>query len=539
MTSDASVARSSAAMAAGTIASRVLGVVRQSLIVAAIGQGVVANAFTTANTLPNVIYMIIAGGVLNSILIPQLVKAAGNPDGGREYTDRILTLTLSFFLVVTVIATACAGWLVTAYAARLTGDAVALATFFAVLTVPQIFFYGVYAVLGQILGARGRFTAFGWAPAVANVVAIAGLVAFMVLFDGHGDPGRWSPAMVWWFAGSATASIVAQALVLVVPLWRSGFRFTPRFGLRGVGLGTTSRVAGWAFGALLISQLGYLVASNVMWAATIAPDRTAQFVAGPAVYANALFVFMVPHSFVALSLITAMYPRLSAAAHARDTAALRRDYRLGLTLPTALTLPASVALLVFAVPIVGFLYRSPNPAELPATALVLAAMSLGVVPFGVDVLNQRFFYAHDDGRTAFVEQVVLTGTAIAVTLSSLAFAPRWTVPIIGAGIVVSNTAAAVYGMWRVRRRIQWLGGRRILLTWGRMAAAATLAGLVGWAVVVALGLVVTDPGRLGNLLLLVGGGATFALVYLVAARMLGVREIARLAAPLTRRLERR
>ena len=149
----ASIASSSLAMAAGSVASRLLGVIRQSLIVVAIGQGITANTFTTANTLPNIIYMIIAGGVLNSVLVPQLVKAAKAPDGGRAYTDRLMTVGLGALLLVTVVSTLLAGWLVRLYAINLQGSALELATFFAVITLPQIFFYGLYGLLGQVLNA--------------------------------------------------------------------------------------------------------------------------------------------------------------------------------------------------------------------------------------------------------------------------------------------------------------------------------------------------------------------------------------------------
>lgn len=537
MTTTPSIARSSMAMAGGSVASRLLGVVRQSLIVLAIGQGLTGNAFQTANTLPNVIYMVIAGGVLNSILVPQLVRAARNPDGGREFTDRILTLAGVGFLVVTLVCTAGAGLLIRLYATDIEPDALSLATFFAFLTVPQIFFYGLYAVLGQVLNARGQFAAFGWSPALANVVQIVGLVAFMGFFDGHVRPGQWSGPMVWLFAGTATASIVVQALFLLIPLWRNGFRWTPRFGLRGVGLGMTSRVAAWAFAALLLAQAGFLVASNVIWRASLQADELHRFIPGVLVYSNALFVFMVPHSFVALSIITALYPRISAAAQDRDTTVLRREYARGLTVPTALTLPASFALVALALPVTVLLFSSRDPAEIPATAQVLAAMAIGVVPFGIDVLNQRFLYAHDDGRTAFGEQVVLTGSATAITLGTLLLRPEHTVAVIGLGIVVSNILSSLFGMWFVRKRLGHLGIRAILRSYLRIGAASLVAVAITWPVVLGFDGLVT--GRVGALLTIVVAGTVFGAVYLLMASVLRIREVWDLLDPVLRRLPRR
>ena len=531
-TSTPSLTRSSLTLAAGTMASRLLGVVRQSLIVLAIGQGLVGNAFQTANNLPNVIYMLIAGGVLNSVLVPQIVKAMRLPDGGREYTDRIITLSTAGMLVVTAACTAAAGWFVFLYAGNLAPDDRALATFFAVLTMPQIFFYGLYAVLGQVLNARSQFAAFAWAPAVANVFAIAGLLSFMALYDGHASPGEWTAPMVWLFAGSATLSIVAQALVLVVALWRTGFRWQPRFGIRGVGLRTTSKVAGWAFIALLVSQLSYLVASQVIWHASKQPST--DFVAGISVYASAFFIFMVPHGFVTLSIITAIYPRLSRAAQDHDVDLLRTEYRRGLVFPTVLTIPATFALVVFALPVVTLLFSSRDPRELPAMALVLAVMAPGIVPFGIDVLNQRFFYAHDDGRMVFFEQVVLTVVASGVALLALSFRPEITVAVVSIGLVLSNVCSAAFGMWFVRRRVGRIGLGEVGFSWVRMIAACLAAS--------ALAYLATTPLRDGPtsrwsaFVELAVGGVVFALVYFGLTLLMRVPEVGDLLAQLLRRL---
>ena len=539
----ASIASSSLAMAAGSVASRLLGVIRQSLIVVAIGQGITANTFTTANTLPNIIYMIIAGGVLNSVLVPQLVKAAKAPDGGRAYTDRLLTVGLGALLLVTVVSTLLAGWLVRLYAINLQGSALELATFFAVITLPQIFFYGLYGLLGQVLNARGQFAAFGWSPALANVVAISGLLAFMRLYQGHLTPGEWTPAMVWWFAGTATLSIAAQALILLIPLWRGGFRFTPRFDLRGVGLASTSRIAGWAFAALLVSQLSYLVVSQVLWHASgsdPAGRRPGEpFVAGVTVWANALFVFMVPHALVALSVITAMYPRISAAVHARDNAALRRDYAQGLAFPAVLTIPAGAVLIILARPITSLLFTAKDPDELPATALALAILAIGIVPFGVDVLNQRYFYAMEKGRLAMAEQIVLTASSVGIALVGLWVEPTSAIAVVAIGLVVSNVLAAAFGMWQLRRRIGDYGLRPVLIAWGRMVLAAAGAGYLAWGLVVVLTRALAARGRLGDAVTIVLAGTLFAVVYFLLARMLQIRELERLVVPVINRLDRR
>ena len=536
------VGRASAVMAIGGLASRVLGLLRQSLIAIAIGQGLVANAFTTANNLPNVIYLVIAGGVLNSVLIPQLVKASRAADGGRDYTDRLITLTMLGFAVITVVATALAGVLVKAYAASLTGSLLELAVFFAVITLPQIFFYGMYGLLGQVLNARGQFAAFGWAPAAANLVAIVGLLGFLRLFQGHVTAAEWTPEMVWWFAGTPTLSIVVQALILVVPLWRSGFRWRPRFGVRGVGLGATSRMAGWALASLLVAQLAFVLTSQLLWRAT-GSDEThatgAQFVAGNAIWANAILLFMVPHGLITVSLLTAMYPRISAAVHDRDLDQLRRDYVRGLTVPAVATLPFSVAFIVFALPIMGLLYSSRDPAEVPAAAMALAFVAMGILPFGVETLNQRFFYAYETGPIALGEQLIVSGTAGAISLTSLLAPPQWAAPIIGVGLVVGNIVASAFGMWRLRLRMGPYGARGVLVTWGKILLAAIGAGYVAWGPVVALTRATAGWGRLGYAVTLAIAGVIFVVTDVLLARWLRIREVDTYLGAIFAKLDRR
>ena len=98
------ILRSSAIMAAGTLVSRVLGLLRTSMTVAAIGLSTgVANTWDVANTLPNIIYLLLAGGVINAVLVPQITRALEHSDGGKAYTDRILTLTFMILAGVTVV----------------------------------------------------------------------------------------------------------------------------------------------------------------------------------------------------------------------------------------------------------------------------------------------------------------------------------------------------------------------------------------------------------------------------------------------------
>src|SRR5674476_721225 len=215
---------------ASTMAARTMPRTREAMVPAAmvlavVGAGLTGDAWDVANTLPNIIYLLLAGGVLNAVLVPQITKAASHVDGGRDYVDRLLTVAIAGIAVVAFVFTVAAGLLVELYSSsKWTADVRSLSTAFALICMPQIFFYGLYTLLGQVLNARNRFAAYMWAPALANLVAIAGLSYFLLNYPHRAEVAGWTSPMIWVLAGSATAGVAAQALVLVVPLWRSGFR---------------------------------------------------------------------------------------------------------------------------------------------------------------------------------------------------------------------------------------------------------------------------------------------------------------------------
>jgi putative peptidoglycan lipid II flippase len=150
-----SIGRASAFLASGTIVSRLLGFVKLIVLAGVIGQfGQSTTAFAVANQLPNTVYVIVAGGVLTAVLVPQIVRASLHDDGGTAYINKLVTLALVILGATTVAATALAPVLTLLYGSSLKPGPLALATAFAFWCLPQIFFYGLYTVLGEVLNAR-------------------------------------------------------------------------------------------------------------------------------------------------------------------------------------------------------------------------------------------------------------------------------------------------------------------------------------------------------------------------------------------------
>ena len=558
-----SVARSSLTMFGGSVASRVLGVVRNGLITAIIGASFAGDAFSLANTLPNVLYVLAAGGILNAVLIPSLARAMKLEDGGQEFTDRVITVALTGMAVITVAVMAGASGFVWLLARNSSPEFKDLALAFSLICLPQIFFYGLFALLGQILNARGRFGAFAWAPFLANVVAVSGLLLFIVLFpaqprDGLGGrpvpaaprtPEEWTGPMIWLFAGSATLSVIVQALSLVPALRRTGFRYRPRWGLRGVGLGGVSRLAMWAFYGLAISQLGFFISQGALNNATASGEELgiADIVRGPAAYAVAFTLFMLPHAFVTVSIITALFPRFSAAAAAGDDEALKRDFRTGLTMPLVANVPIMVFVIVLAGPIVALLNPGLDPRSVEVSASVLVIMILGLVPFGIDLLCYRMFFALEDGRPTIAMQVMLTGISLLAGVFTLFINPVWAIGVMAFGQTVGNIASSGTGLALLRRRIGSLGLSGVVVTASRIGIASAVAGLVAWGATTVLDPILgaTIEGSSSILRRMFAAsfeiglvGLVFVVIYLGLAHALHVREIRDLSAMVRQRVVR-
>ncbi|MDR2347857.1 MAG: virulence factor MviN, partial [Bifidobacteriaceae bacterium] len=255
-----SIAHSTALMASGTAVSRVAGMVRLALLGAAIGVGTAAaNTFDIANTLPSFFYAILAEGVLNAVLVPQIVRAFSRGQG-EEYVHRLLSVgTLVLGGLTALLTLTAAFWVALFSSANWSAEQRGLGAVFAYWCLPQVFFYGLYALWSQVLNARRVFGAVMWAPLANNLVSIAGFAVFIVVF-GRYDPaaggglGTWGGGKIALLAGTATVGIVAQALILLAPLARAGLRPRWRWGWRGFGLGRAARMTGWTAASLLFSQ---------------------------------------------------------------------------------------------------------------------------------------------------------------------------------------------------------------------------------------------------------------------------------------------
>jgi putative peptidoglycan lipid II flippase len=534
-----SLVRSSAVMATGTLASRVLGVVRASMLTALLGvSGALGyDAFSTANTVPTTIYNLVAGGLLNAVLVPQIVRAATHEDGGEDYLNRLLTLALVGMLAVTVLVVALSPLVPLVFASSRWDDStIRLCIAFTFWCMPQVFFYGAYTMLGQVLNARGNFGPYMWAPVLNNIVSIAGIGVLLASIGGAGHhprpPSAWTAGQIAMLGGTATLGVAVQAAILLWPLRELGIRYRPTFGWRGVGLRSAGRVAGWTFLAALVGQLGFIVISRVVTSAVV------QGGAGRGAYDNAFLLFMLPHSLITVSLVTALFTRMSRAAAAGDQDEVRRDVSFGLRLTGVATVLATGAVFVLGVDMASTLFAGNTARDTDAIAYTTMAMILGLVPFSAQYLFQRAFYAYEDARTPFLIQIpVVLTSAIAAVVALHMLAPRWIVVGVGVGMSVGYTVGALLSFLVLRRRIGGVEGRSILRTYARLAIACVLAALPALLVTRGLHHALGDSKPVG-LLSLAAGSLVMVAAYLVAGRRMRVTEIDELTGPVLRRLGR-
>lgn len=535
--------RSSTVMAAGTAVSRVLGLARSVVLVtavAAVGTG--ADAFDVANRIPNIIYLLIAGGVLNAVLVPQIVRASRDPDGGQAFVDRLVTLVVVGLAAVTGLSLLAAPLLVRLYAGASGGDELLrLATAFALWVLPQIFFYGLYTVLGQVLNARGSFGPYMWAPVVNNVVSIAGLAVFIGL-HGSADPEAGLASMtsgqVALLGGTATAGVVAQALVLLVPLRRLGFRWRPRFGVRGVGLRSAGTVALWTFAGILVSQAGYVVTTQVavygsQGAGSPLPEDAAA-PPGPAVLGLAYLLYVLPHSLVAVSVVTALFTRLSGRISSGDEDGARADMSLGLRLLGVVSVLSAAGLVVLGGPVGVLLFGAGGGEDVGRTT---AAMALGLPFYSALYLVQRGFYAREDGRRPFVGVAVAAATSAVLTVVVALTLPADLV-VVGLGLSqsVGNVAGLVTALVLLRRRTGPFDGPRVLRLHVRVLLAAVVAGLAGWGASEGVqALLGGITGRTSALAVVLVAGAVVLVAYVLMLRATRVRELDDVLAQVRRR----
>ncbi|WP_406320156.1 murein biosynthesis integral membrane protein MurJ [Streptomyces sp. NBC_00519] len=524
-------ARSSLLMALATVVSRATGLIRQILQAAALGTGLLASTYNTANTVPTSLYTLLVGGALNAVLVPQLVRArTTHPDGGRAYEQRLVTLVVCLLGAGTALAVWATPQIVGLYIQDTPGrhEAFQLTVVFGRFLLPQIFFYGLFGIYGQVLNAREKFGAMMWTPVLNNVVLVGMFGAYLGLMTAPHRVEDITVAQVRLLGIGTTAGIAVQALALIPFARAAGFRFRPRFDWRGTGLGTGIHAAKWTLLFVLANQVALTVITNY---ANAADDRLPNAGVGYSAYIYAQTIWMLPQSIVTVSLVTALLPRMSRAAAEGRVADLRADLSRALRVSGVVIVPAAFLFLALGpqIAVLLFAHGAANPTTAQPIGHMLQAFGLGLIPFSAQYLLLRGFYAFEDTRTPFFMAVWIAAVNIALATACHVLLPvRWSVT----GMAGAYTLSYLAGLALTARLLRRTTGARLddgalRRTYLKLLSAAALAATVGWATAHACaGLL--GSGTWAVAAALGAGTLALALAYLVLARLLKIGELSRL-----------
>jgi putative peptidoglycan lipid II flippase len=547
-----SLLSSSAVMAAGTVVSRLSGFVRGILLAAALGVSLHADVFNIANTVPNMLYILLAGGVVNAVLVPQLVRAMKNdPDGGEAYTNRIITLAALFLGIVTVLLVVAAPLLMRLFLDPQFYDAARSAQLesvidFARYCLPQVFFYGMFVLVGQVLNSRGRFGPMMWAPIANNVVAVAVLAAYLTSYGparGAEKQGGFGSGQELLLGLGSTLGIVVQLAVLVPYLRSAGFTYRPRFDFRGTGLGHTLRLGLWTVLFVVVNQVAYTVVVRLASSGTVAGGPGRSEGTGYTIYSNSFLLTMVPHSIITVSLATAMLPLLSRHAAEGRLAEIGRQVSATLRSAYALVVPFAALLAVLALPVAQVIWGYGSAArDYRNFAPSLALFALGLVLFTCHYLMLRGFYALEQTRRVFWIQCAIAATNIvAAVLLTRGAPPVQTAPRLVLAYACSYAVGAAVSSALLSREVGGLQGRVLVRFLVRLALAVGPSAAMAWGLrelALRAGLVAPEPARLVAVAELVVVGLAFLATYLGLARLLRLREVGEVVGLVTGRLRR-
>jgi putative peptidoglycan lipid II flippase len=490
-------------MTVGTVLSRLTGVIRLAVIAAALGiaESRLPDTYNLANTVPNIVYELVLGGVITSIFVPLFVELLEKEQRERawEVISAILIVSLLVLTGIALLGVLAAPWIAHFYASRLEGSELALQrdtiTFFLRLFLPQVVLYGLYFIVAGILNAHKRFAAPMYT--LYGQVTLANATTSQLLLIGLGT----------------TLSVAPMGLLLLPSLRKLGsYRFT--LALDHPSIRKLARLSVFVIGFVLANQIGFVV---IQWLAN-------EQQGGYSAYVNASTFFLLPIGLFTWSITTALMPSMSEHAVHERWPEYRGRLSTGIRASTFLMLPAAVGMFVLARPMIATLLEHGIATEVSTdlVAGVLRFFELGLLQFAVFQLLIRGFYAMQDAKTPFVVNCAVVVLNIAVNVPMFAWRG---VEGLAAGQGIAYTVGVLLLARPMMRRLGGMEGSRIAASALRVAVAAAAMGLVVWALARGLDSVMNGDALIAQLAALsvtVGAGAA---VYLGAAYLLRIEEL--------------
>jgi putative peptidoglycan lipid II flippase len=465
-------------MASGTLISRLTGLVRVLVLAWVLGFTPLADAFNLANTVPNMLFDLVLGGIATATFIPVFVERLAL-DGERrawKSISSVITASLIVLFLASVVSWFLAPHIIdgftflqrTSSAHSAVTSASQLATVAAQRSVasellrwfvPQIFFYGVIGIATALLNIRGRFGVATWVPVANNLVCIGVLIWFHLV-----DPSPVLGALsgshdLLWLGLGTTLGVAVQFLCLVPSLARSDlWRLSFRLDLHDPGVKRVGRLGSWTLLVVLANQLSLYVV--LAYAFGIGGN-------GPvSAYTYGWSFMQMPYAVVVVSVLGALTPQLAAFSTDKDYEGLSERLRFGLRQSLVIIIPCTLVLIVLAQPLVAILLNHVNAAHRLPVGTVLAILAAGLPGFTVFQLAVRGLQSMQRARQVFAlyafENLLTIVLCVALGRHSLAgltasVSLGYSVTAIAALVVLArHHVNIITGVWSVHvRRSLW------------------------------------------------------------------------------------
>ena len=470
-------------MAMGTVVSRATGVLRVLVLTYVLGISPLADAFNLANTIPNMLYDIVIGGVVGATFIPVFIERLthAEEDEAWESISAVVTLAVIVLAAATAVFLVAAPWLINAFTAfdhvQLAKDPQSLAQQRHVATVllrwfvPQLFFYGLLSIGGALLNVRRRFGAPMWVPIANNVVCIAVLICFASVAPSPTVASvSMHPRQLILLGAGTTAGVAIQFLLLTPSLLRAKLgRLRWRLNIHDRAVRSVMHLGSWTFGFVVANQIALFVVIALAFGTGGS---------GPVSSYTYAYAFMqMPYAVVAISVMNAVTPDLATHHSKKDLDAFIARFGKGLRSTLAIMIPASIAMFLLAKPIIELLlgHGNANAAEARLTGVALAELSLGLVGFTVFQYVIRALQSMRSVKVAFVLYVI--ENAINIGLALLLMHPLGLAGIT-LSVSIAYSVAAMLGLAYLHAHLGHLGPPRCYRPLSRVLAASIAMGVV-------------------------------------------------------------